>query len=69
MIWNEWVLVFKIGTPLVYIAFTVTQWQQAYLYMKLMRRELEEQFRKIALKEVEGHSLSPHEEKVKEKEK
>ncbi|RVD90196.1 uncharacterized protein DFL_001172 [Arthrobotrys flagrans] len=68
MIWDEWVLVFKIITPVLYMAFTATQWHQAYLYMKLMRRELEEKFRKIALKEVEGHPLSPEEEKEKEKE-
>ncbi|KAK6502341.1 hypothetical protein TWF506_002922 [Arthrobotrys conoides] len=69
MIWDEWALVFKIITPVLYVAFTATQWQQAYLYMKLMRRELGERLRKIALKEVEGHPLSPEEEKEKEKEK
>ncbi|KAK6330858.1 hypothetical protein TWF718_003058 [Orbilia javanica] len=68
MIWDEWALVFKIVSPLLYVAFTGAQWQQAYLYVKLMRKELDEKFRKIALKEVEGHPLSPEEEKEKEKE-
>ncbi|KAF3161969.1 hypothetical protein TWF751_011109 [Orbilia oligospora] len=66
MIWDEWTLAFKIGTPMLYAAFTFSQWQQAYLYVKLMRRELSEKLRKIALKEVEGHPLSPEEEKEKE---
>ncbi|KAK6522148.1 hypothetical protein TWF281_002714 [Arthrobotrys megalospora] len=66
--WDEWVPIFKIGIPALYLAFTASQWQQAYLYRKLMRRELDERFRKIALKEAEGHSLSPQEEEEKEKE-
>ncbi|KAK6496301.1 hypothetical protein TWF481_002326 [Arthrobotrys musiformis] len=67
VIWDDWVLVFKIVTPLAYVLFTTTQWQQAYLYVQLMRKELNQKLRKIALKEVEGHPLTPEEEKEKEK--
>ncbi|KAF3284800.1 hypothetical protein TWF970_011083 [Orbilia oligospora] len=65
MIWDDWALAFKIGTPMLYAAFKFSQWQQAYFYVVLMRSELSEKLRKIALKEVEGHPLSPEEEKEK----